>query len=32
MGSYGLVETHHEFNLFKSPQFISVFAKASPAG
>jgi ubiquinone/menaquinone biosynthesis C-methylase UbiE len=30
MGSYGLVETHHEFNLFKSPQFISVFAKSSP--
>jgi len=29
MESYGLVETHHEFNLLKSPQFISVFAKAS---
>jgi ubiquinone/menaquinone biosynthesis C-methylase UbiE len=27
MEPYGLVETHHEFNLFKSPQFISVFAK-----
>jgi ubiquinone/menaquinone biosynthesis C-methylase UbiE len=24
---HGLVETHHEFNLFKSPQFISVFDK-----
>lgn len=23
----GLVETHHEFNLLKSPQFISVFEK-----
>jgi ubiquinone/menaquinone biosynthesis C-methylase UbiE len=23
----GLVETHHEFNLFKSPQFVSVFEK-----
>ncbi|HSJ83388.1 MAG TPA: methyltransferase domain-containing protein [Acidimicrobiia bacterium] len=30
MESYGLVETYHEFNLFRSPQFISVFAKASP--
>jgi ubiquinone/menaquinone biosynthesis C-methylase UbiE len=28
--SYGLVETHHEFNLFKSPQFISVFSKPGP--
>jgi ubiquinone/menaquinone biosynthesis C-methylase UbiE len=28
--SYGLIETHHEFNLFKSPQFISVFAKSGP--
>ncbi len=27
MGRHGLVETHHEFNLLKSPQFISVFAK-----
>jgi len=27
MGRNGLVETHHEFNLFKSPQFISVFSK-----
>jgi len=25
--NYGLTETHHEFNLFKSPQFISVFSK-----
>ena len=24
---HGLLETHHEFNLLKSPQFISVFAK-----
>lgn len=23
----GLTETHHEFNLWKSPQFVSVFAK-----
>ena len=23
----GLIETHHEFNLWKSPQFVSVFAK-----
>lgn len=28
MERVGLVETHHEFNLIKSPQFISVFAKA----
>ena len=28
--SCGLIETHHEFNLFKSPQFISVFAKPGP--
>jgi SAM-dependent methyltransferase len=27
MGRHGLVETHHEFNLIKSPQFISVFTK-----
>ena len=24
----GMVETHREFNLFKSPQFVSVFEKA----
>jgi len=30
MASYGLVETHHEFNLLRSPQFISVFAKSIP--
>jgi len=28
MGAYGLAETHHEFNLLKSPQFISVFSKS----
>jgi hypothetical protein len=27
MEPHGLTETHHEFNLLKSPQFISVFAK-----
>ena len=27
MESIGLRETHHEFNLFKSPQFVSVFEK-----
>lgn len=27
MASHGLIETHHEFNLLKWPQFISVFAK-----
>ena len=27
MKPFGLVETHHEFNLFKSPQFVSVFKK-----
>jgi len=27
MEPHGLVETHHEFNLVKSPQFISVFSK-----
>lgn len=27
MEPHGLRETHHEFNLFKSPQFISVFSK-----
>ncbi|MGA7098473.1 MAG: class I SAM-dependent methyltransferase [Acidimicrobiia bacterium] len=27
MEPLGLVETHHEFNLLKTPQFISVFAK-----
>ncbi len=26
----GWVETHHEFNLIKSPQFISVFAGSGP--
>jgi SAM-dependent methyltransferase len=31
MARQGLVETHHEFNLFKSPQFISVFTKPAPA-
>ena len=25
----GLSEVHHEFNLLKSPQFVSVFAKGS---
>jgi len=27
MEPFGLTETHHEFNLFKSPQFVSVFEK-----
>jgi len=27
MAPVGLVETHHEFNLFKMPQFVSVFEK-----
>jgi ubiquinone/menaquinone biosynthesis C-methylase UbiE len=27
MKPIGLRETHHEFNLFKSPQFVSVFEK-----
>lgn len=27
LGPHGLVETHHEFNLVKTPQFISVFTK-----
>jgi ubiquinone/menaquinone biosynthesis C-methylase UbiE len=27
MEPHGLVEAHHEFNLLKSPQFISVFTK-----
>ncbi|MGH8914690.1 MAG: class I SAM-dependent methyltransferase [Acidimicrobiia bacterium] len=27
VATHGLTETHHEVNLFKSPQFISVFAK-----
>lgn len=27
MEPYGMSETHHEFNLFKSPQFVSVFEK-----
>ena len=30
MGRHGLVETHHEFNLLKSPQYISVFTKPAP--
>jgi ubiquinone/menaquinone biosynthesis C-methylase UbiE len=30
MARHGLVETHHEFNLLKWPQFISVFAKTGP--
>jgi SAM-dependent methyltransferase len=30
MEPHGLTETHHEFNLIKSPQFISVFRKPSP--
>ena len=28
MEPHGLEETHHEFNLIKSPQFISVFERA----
>jgi ubiquinone/menaquinone biosynthesis C-methylase UbiE len=28
----GLIETHHEFNLVKSPQFISVFTKDGASG
>ncbi len=28
MAPHGLTETHHEFNLYKSPQFISVLQKA----
>ena len=32
MEPHGLVETHHEFNLFKSPQFISVFSKVPDRG
>ncbi len=27
MEPFGLTETHHEFNLFKTPQFVSVFEK-----
>jgi len=27
MKPLGLVETHHEFNLLKSPQFVSIFEK-----
>ena len=27
MEPFGLSETHHEFNLFKMPQFVSVFEK-----
>jgi ubiquinone/menaquinone biosynthesis C-methylase UbiE len=30
MGFHGLTETHHEFNLIKSPQFISRFSKNGP--
>lgn len=30
MEPYGLTETHREFNLFKSPQFISRFSKTRP--
>jgi len=30
MAGHGLVEAHHEFNLLKWPQFISVFAKSGP--
>ncbi len=30
MEPYGLTETHHEFNLWKSPQFISLFSKSGP--
>jgi SAM-dependent methyltransferase len=29
---HGLTETHHEFNLLKSPQFISVFTKNGSPG
>ena len=29
MAPHGLTETHHEFNLLKSPQFISVFTRRS---
>jgi hypothetical protein len=28
----GLTETHHEFNLWKSPQFVSVFEKPQTGG
>jgi hypothetical protein len=28
----GLTETHHEFNLWKSPQFVSVFEKPLTGG
>ena len=28
MAPAGLVETHHEFNLIRSPQFISLFEKS----
>jgi SAM-dependent methyltransferase len=28
----GLTETHHEFNLWKSPQFVSVFEKSRTGG
>lgn len=29
MSPFGLTETNHEFNLFKSPQFVSVFEKTA---
>jgi len=32
MASYGLTETYHEFNLLKSPQFISRFSKTGEVG
>lgn len=31
MEPYGLTETHHEFNLLKSPQFMSLFTKVPAA-
>lgn len=31
VGPLGLHEVHHEFNILKSPQFISVFVKADDA-
>lgn len=30
MEPHGLVEIHHEMNLWRSPQFISVFVKSGP--
>jgi SAM-dependent methyltransferase len=32
MEPHGLIEAHHEFNLIKSPQFISVFSKVPGPG